>query len=153
MSAGATTSPVSGFWILASAVVALSGCTIAELQREEKADAESVRQKQAAVQAEQARSDALGQQQQQLKADLARRQMTLAELNARVEQLRAANDKDSAANADVRRERDHLIAKIHDSGVQLVALQQDPDNSSAQKQARIDYLKRQIQDQLDLLLH
>jgi hypothetical protein len=142
------------FWMLmCAATAAFNGCTIAELQRQEKADAESVRQKQAAVQAEEARNETLSRQQGQLKADLAHRQLSLDELNARMAQLQAANDKDLAANEEVRRQREHMIVKIHDTGTQLVALQQAPDNASAQKQAQIDFLKRQIQDQLDLLLH
>jgi predicted RNase H-like nuclease (RuvC/YqgF family) len=135
------------------AIGGLGGCTIAELQRQEKAEAESVQQKQAAVQAEQARSETLGRQQEQLKADLAKRQLSLDELNTRVAQLQAANARDSAANDEVRRHREQLIGKIHGTGTQLVALQQAPDNGSAQKQAQINFLKQQIQDQLDLLLH
>jgi chromosome segregation ATPase len=135
------------------AIAGLGGCTIAELQREEKADAESVQQKQAALRAEQTRSETLARQQEQLKADLAQRQLSLDELNARMTQLQAANARDSAANDEVRRQREHLIGKIHDTGTQLVALQQAPDNASAQKQAQINFLKHQIQDQLDLLLH
>jgi chromosome segregation ATPase len=141
-------------WIPVLAVIAvLNACTIAELQREEKADTEKVRQQTVAVQAEQARSDSLAQEQTQLTAELAQRQLSLNELNTRVAQLQAANARDAVANDEVRRQRSILIGKIHDTGVQLVALQQDTGNSSAQKQAQIDFLKRQIQDQLNLLLH
>jgi chromosome segregation ATPase len=141
-------------WIPAlAAIAALNGCTIVELQREEKADTEKVRQQTAALQAEQARNDSLVQQQAQLKTELAQRQLSLNDLNARVDQLQAANARDATANEELRHQRAVLIGKIHDTGVQLVALQQDPGNASAQKQAQIDFLKRQIQDQLNLLLH
>src|SRR5271167_1935713 len=93
-------------WIPALAAIAvLNACTIAELQREEKADTEKVRQQTAAVQAEQARSDSLAQEQTQLTAELAQRQLSLNELNTRVEQLQAANARDAAANDEVRRQR------------------------------------------------
>jgi chromosome segregation ATPase len=131
----------------------LSGCTIAELQRQERAGTERVRLKEVNLHAEQERTDALSSQKEQLTAELSHRQVSLDELNARVDQLQAANARDYAANDAARLERQRLIGKIRELNVQLVALQQSTDTATEQKQQRIEYLKQQVSAQLDLLLH
>ena len=59
----------------------------------------------------------------------------------------------SAANDAARLEQKRQIAKVQETSAQLAALQQSTDGSSAEKQRRIEYLKRQIDSQLELLLH
>jgi chromosome segregation ATPase len=134
-------------------LVLVAGCTIAELHREEKSDAERVRQKEADLQTEQARTNDLNRQKEQLTADLTERQPSLAELTDRVDQIRKANALESTANDAARLERKRLIVKVQETSAQLTALQQSTDGSSAEKQRRIEYLKHQIDTQLELLLH
>jgi DNA repair exonuclease SbcCD ATPase subunit len=134
-------------------LVAMAGCTIAELHRGEKNDEERVRQKEAELQAEQARTGDLNRQKDQLTADLTQRQLSLTELSDRVDQMRSANARESAANDTARVERKRLIAKLQENSTQLAALRQSTDVPSAEKQKQIEYLKRQIDSQLELLLH
>ena len=133
----------------------VAGCTIAELNREDKADEARVRQREADLQTEQARTSALNQQKEQLTAELAQRQLSLTELTDRVDQIRKANALESAANDAARLERKRLIARVEETNAQLTALQRSTDGSSAdaEKQGRIAYLKRQIDALLELLLH
>jgi hypothetical protein len=148
-------------WVIASALaVVLNGCTIVQLQRDEKAEAAKVNASEVALQAEQQRADVLNRRKNELTEDLTQRQLSLDELNQRVDQLRAATAQDMTANASVRRTRDadvlerkRLIEKIQGGSAQIAALQQSPDGSNAEKLARIAFLKRQIGQQLDLLLH
>jgi predicted transcriptional regulator len=148
-------------WVIASALaVALYGCTIVQLHSDEKAEAAKVNASEIALQAEQQRADALNRRKNELTDDLTKGQLSLDELNQRVDQLRAATAQDMTANASVRRARDadvlerkRLIEKIQDGSAQIAALQQSPDDSNAEKLARIAFLKRQIGQQLDLLLH
>jgi DNA repair exonuclease SbcCD ATPase subunit len=135
--------------------VLVAGCTIAELNREDKADEARVRQREADLQTEQARTSALNQQKEQLTAELAQRQLSLTELTDRVDQIRKANALESAANDAARLERKRLIARVEETNAQLTALQRSTDGSSAdaEKQGRIAYLKRQIDALLELLLH
>jgi chromosome segregation ATPase len=134
-------------------LILVAGCTIAELHREEKSDETRVRQREADLQTEQARSNSLNQQKEQLTADLSQRQLSLTELTDRVDQIRKANALASAANDAARLEQKRQIAKVQETSAQLAALQQSTDGSSAEKQRRIEYLKRQIDSQLELLLH
>jgi hypothetical protein len=142
-------------WLVVTYTFAIlvSGCTIAELQREEKADAERVRLKQASLQSEQERTDALNGQKDQLTAELSKHQVSLAELNARLDQLQATNARESSANDAVRLERQRLVVRLHELNAQLAALQQSPDTAATQKQEHIEYLKQEIRTQLDLWLH
>jgi chromosome segregation ATPase len=134
-------------------VASLDGCTIAELQRQQRADTQRVQLKEANLHAEQERTDALNGQKEQLTAELSLRQVSLDELNARVDQLQAANARQYAANDAVRLERQRLIGNIQELNTQLTALRHSPDTATEQKQQRVEYLKQQIRAQLDLLLH
>jgi hypothetical protein len=141
-------------------LVLVAACTIAELHREEKSDAERVRQKEADLQTEQARTNDLNRQKEQLTADLTQRQLSLTELTDRVDQIQKANARASTSNEAAHLEhqrlsleRQRLIAKVQETSTQLAAAQQSTDGSSAEKQRRIEYLKRQIDTQLELLLH
>jgi hypothetical protein len=148
-------------WVMAAALGAfLNGCAIVQLHHDEKAEAAKVSESEAALQVEQQRADALNRQKDVLTDELTKRQLSLAELNQRVDQLRAANAQETTSNEGARRARDadllerkRLIEKIQEGSAQIAALQKSPDNSSAEKLQRIAYLKRQIGQQLDLLLH
>jgi septal ring factor EnvC (AmiA/AmiB activator) len=141
-------------------LVLVSGCTIAELHREERSDEARVRQKEADLQTEQARTNELNRQKEQLTADLTQRQLSLTELTDRVDRIQKANARESTSNDAARLERQRLslerqrlIAKVQQTSAQLAAAQQSTDGSSAEKQRRIEYLKSQIDTQLELLLH
>jgi hypothetical protein len=136
----------------------LSACTIARLQREEAADLERVHQKELAVQSEQDRSDTLDRDKDQLLADLNERQVSLSELNERIERINAANGRAIVDNQSIRLERQRKLDHLAELNAQLTAASaaradQSNDDTSAQKQARIDYLRSQIKQQLELLLH
>ena len=140
--------------LLAGTLLAVgSGCTIARLQQEESGDEQRVREKEAALQAEQQRAAELTKQKDQLAADLSTRELSLAELNEKLEPLRLANSRQSAENELARRERARLIAELQEMSAQLAQLRKSPQDPSSEQRQRIDFLKRQIKDQLDLLLH
>lgn len=131
----------------------VGGCTVAELQRQEREDAARVRQKEAVLQAEQERETTLSRQKDQLAQDLSERQVSLVELNQRIEQLRSANNRASAESDQVRQERQHLVIRLQDYSAQLAEAKRAKQDADPYKQERIEYLKHQIQNQLDLLLH
>jgi hypothetical protein len=135
-----------------SALAALGGCTILDMQRDESADEARIHDKEVALQAEQARADQLNGQETQLEADLAQRQLSLVELNQRVEELRTANSRDSNENDIQRIERRQLLGQLQRTNAELAALHKNSD-MSALKQERIEFLKQQLATQLDLLLH
>lgn len=144
----------------ATLLLLVAGCTVVELNREEKSDEARVRQKEAALQAEQAQNSALQGQKEKLTTDLTERRLSLAELNQRVDEIRMASVRESTstveAESELRRlqlERRQTLVKLQETGAQLHAEQMNQDLSTGEKQRRIDFLKHQIDQQLELLLH
>jgi hypothetical protein len=133
-------------------ILMLSGCFFDQLQRSEENDIRRVEQKQTALQAEQGRAAALKQQEEQLAADLSERQLSLSELNDRVQKINAANGRFIADNEAKRLQYD-LIVQLHETNGQLALLQQAAPGSIAERRERIADLQTRLRAQLDVLLH
>jgi hypothetical protein len=133
-------------------ILMLSGCFFDQLQRSEESDIRRVEQKQAALQAEQGRAATLKQQEEQLAADLSERQLSLNELNDRVQKINAANGRLIADN-DAKRLQYDLIVQLHETSGQLALLQQATAGSIAERRERIADLQTRLRAQLDVLLH
>lgn len=140
-------------WPVLSAALLLGGCVFDQLQRSNEKDIERVEQKQAALHAEQDRSAVLTRQEELLAAELSERQLSLNEINDRVEKLQAANGVAIANNESKRLQHRDLIGRLHQTNQQLASLQRGADGSIEERRQRIDYLKSQIKAQLQLLLH
>lgn len=136
-----------------SVALLLGGCVFDQLQRSNENDIQRVEQKQATLQAEQDRSAVLSRQEDLLVAELSERQMSLNELNDRVEKLQAENGRAIANNESQRLQYRDLIGRLHQTNQQLASLQRATDGSIEERHQRIDYLKSQIKAQLQLLLH
>ena len=136
-----------------SASLLLGGCVFDQLQRSNESDIHRVEQKQAALQAEQDRSARLARQEDLLAAELSERQVSLKELNDRVETLQVQNGRAIAGNDSQRQEYRALIGRLYQTNQQLASLQGGTDASTEERRQRIDYLKSQIKAQLELLLH
>jgi chromosome segregation ATPase len=155
MVAGHVPSDHSSRWRLPlmSVALMLGGCVFDQLQRSNENDIQRVEQKQAALQAEQDRSTRLEHQEELLAAELSERQVSLSELNDRVEKLQIENGRAIADNASKRLEYADLIGRLHQTNERLASLQRGTDGSIEERRERIDYLKTQIKAQLELLLH
>ena len=136
-----------------SVALLLGGCVFDQLQRSNEDDIQRVEQKQVTLQAEQDRSAVLTRQEDLLVAELSERQMSLDELNVRVEKLQAENGRAIADNESKRLQYRDLIGRLHQTNQQLASLQRAADGSIEERHQRIDYLKSQIKAQLQLLLH
>lgn len=129
----------------------LSGCFFDQLQRSEENDIQRVEQKQAALQAEQGKSATLKQQEEELAAELGERQLSLNQLNDRVQKINAANGHSIADNNEKRLQYD-LIVKLHDTNEQLAMLRKGAQGSVEDRRDRIVYLRTRLKAQLDVLL-
>jgi ABC-type uncharacterized transport system auxiliary subunit len=132
-------------------ILTLSGCFFDQLQRSEENDIQRVEQKQATLHAEQARAATLQQQEEQLAAELSARQLSLNELNDRVQKINAANGR-SIADNDAKRLQYDLIGQLHETNKQLALLQQGAPSSIEERRERIAYLQTRLKAQLDVLL-
>ena len=138
---------------LMSVALMLGGCVFDQLQRSNENDIQRVEQKQATLQAEQDRSARLKYQEELLAAELSERQVSLSELNNRIEKLQIENGRSIADNESKRLEYADLIGRLHQTNEQLASLRRGTDGSIEERRERIDYLKTQIKAQLQLLLH
>lgn len=136
-----------------SVALLLGGCVFDQLQRSNENDIQRVEQKQATLQAEQDRSAVLTRQEELLGAELSERQMSLEELNDRVEKLQAENGRAITDNESKRLQYRDLIGRLHQTNQRLASLQRGTEGSIEERRQRIDYLRSQIKAQLQLLLH
>src|ERR1700733_11046514 len=138
--------------ILLSAVLLVSGCFFDQLQRSEESDIQRVEQKQGTLETEQNQSQSLKQQEEQLATDLSERQLSLDELNDRVETINAENGRTIANNEAMRLQYHQLLAQLHETNEQLRLAQQGTDGSVEERRERIASLKAELDAQIDRLL-
>ena len=130
----------------------VAGCFFDQLQQSQENDIHRVEQKQVSLQAEQTKSGKLRQEEEQLAVELEARELTLAELNERVEALNAKNGLVIADNDEARlRYRDRL-AQLHEYNLQIAATRVAPD-SIEERRERLEALKIRLREQLDAMLH
>jgi predicted nuclease with TOPRIM domain len=134
-----------------SAALLLSGCFFDQLQRSEESDIQRVEQKQATLHTEQYRSDTLKQQEEQLATELSERQLSLNELNDRVQEINAENGRAIADNDAARLRYHDLLGQLHETNEQITLAQQGTVGSIEERRERIASLKARIKAQLDLL--
>jgi predicted nucleic acid-binding Zn-ribbon protein len=134
------------------AVLLLTGCFFDQLQRSEENDIQRVEQKQATLQTEQYRSVALKQQEEQLATELSERQLSLNQLNDRVQEINAENGRAIADNDATRLQYNDLLGQLHETNEQLALAQQGTAGSIEERRERIASLKARLKAQLDLLL-
>lgn len=139
--------------ISAAITLMLSGCFFDRLQQSQESDIRRVEQKQATVQAEQARSTKLSLQEEELSSELGERELSLAELNERVQKINAENGRTIEDNDAARQRYQNLLAQVHESNEQLNVARNALGGSVEERRAHIESLKAQLKEQVDLLLH
>lgn len=136
----------------AAVMMMLSGCFFDQLQQSQENDIRRVEQKQATLQAEQARSAKLSAQEEELNSELGERQLSLAELNERVQRINTENGRTLEDNAAARQRYHDLLAQLHESNEQLYAARLAPEGSVEERRERVEYLKARLKEQVDVLL-
>jgi predicted RNase H-like nuclease (RuvC/YqgF family) len=146
-----TTRALSGG--IALAIACLSACTVIRENQANDALERSNAAKERALADETARGEALRARQRTLLADLQDRQMTLDQLDARLEQLRVQNDQLVTANREQEDRKRQLAKTLADGRADLAQTRGRTDLSDAEKLRRIESLKQAIRQQLALQLN
>lgn len=139
-------------WPAAACAMLLGGCFFDQVQRSEESDIERVEHKQAALQSEQQRAAELKHQEDELAGELGERELSLHELDARVQDINAANGRAIAENEAGRARYRDMLARLHETNEELALAQNASGGSVEERRARIASLKAQIKEELDLLL-
>lgn len=138
--------------IAAILTLVLEGCFFDRVQRSEEDDIQRVEQKQATLQTEQYRAAVLDQKENQLANEMGIRELSLQELNDRIERINADNGREISNNEAKRLQYQALLAQLHETNQRLSSLQQGDPAHLEQKRDQIADLKTRLREQLDLLL-
>jgi len=136
----------------AIAISSTSGCTVAQLKEDVNQSQNRIDEKQQVLQGEEVQQDALRREQQRLRRDIGSKQMSLDELHARLDRLQAENRRNAAVSQQQQEKKRRLDKELTDRKLEITQLQ-NSDLSVAEKNRRIEALKRKIQQELDLGLH
>jgi hypothetical protein len=138
--------------IAAILTLVLEGCFFDRVQRSEEDDIQRVEQKQATLQTEQYRAAVLDQKEEQLANEMGVRELSLQELNDRIERINADNGREISNNEAKRLQYQALLAQLHETNQRLSSLQQGDPIHLEQQRDQIADLKTRLREQLDLLL-
>lgn len=138
--------------IALTTVFPLSGCFFDQVQRSEEDDIQRVEHKQATLQTAQDKAATLREQEEQLAAELSGRQLSLNELNDRVQEINAENGRALAQNEAARLQYHELLTQLHQTSEQLALAKQGQVGTIAERREHIASLKAQLKAQIDLLV-
>ena len=130
----------------------LQGCAIEQMKRDNQATEARIAAKEAELEEQKRRNAALDVERRNLLVDLRNREMTVAELKARVEKLRALNAATASATAEEKKRRDERARQLADTANQAQVLEQDPTLSDAEKKKRLEALREKTRRMLDVLM-
>jgi chromosome segregation ATPase len=131
---------------------AMSACTLTQLNQQVDAGQARVDAKQQELDVEQARQAALHQEMLGLSAELNQRQLSLAELNARLERLRQQNARAAEATAAQQARKRQVQAQIKSYQDQIGALQRNPTLSDDEKRKLSAHLQDEIRKALQQMV-
>lgn len=130
----------------------MGACTLAQLNQQVDAGQARVDEKQQALNAEQVRQAELQQEMMSLSTELSQRQLSLDDLNARLERLRQQNANASEATAAQQAHKRRVQTQIKSYQDQIAALRHNPTLSDDQKRAKSAYLQNEIRKALQQMV-
>lgn len=133
-------------------VLWLAGCAIAEQRRDIDTTAQRIETKRGTLEGEERQQAALVAQRDQLMADLGSRELNAAQLRARLESMRIANDAVPVATPADRRKRDDRARRLAELANRAKAVEQDPGPSGQEKARRTAALRDSTRKGLEALL-
>lgn len=142
----------TGATVVALLLPVIGGCTLAQLNQQVDASQARVNAKQKELDAEQTRQAALHQDMLDLSQELEQRQMSLDDLNARLEQLRQQNAKAAAATSAQQARKRQIQAQIKSYQDQLAAIQRNPGMTDAEKRKLSAHLQDEIRKALQQMV-
>lgn len=132
--------------------ITMNGCTLVALNDDVNAREAHVADQQRQLDAETARQSQLHDQIARLSTDLEQQKLTLADLQARLAQLRQSNASLSAATEAQMARKQKLDQQLRAYQSRLNAIAQDPGTSASQKQKASDAIQQQINESLKMML-
>lgn len=138
--------------VVALGVVWLGGCAIADQRRDIDTTKQRIGDKQATLSSEERQQAALSAQRTQLLADLNSQEMSAAQLRARLDSMRVANDAVPVATPVDRQKRDDRARRLTDLSNRAKAVERDPGPTAQDKARRVAALRESTRKSLEALL-
>ena len=133
-------------------VLALCGCTIAQLEQESGQMRTRIVYKEANLNELESERVALAAERTKLVSDIDTKQLTLNELDAGLQRLRHANSRLRSENVQQQREKQRVDAEIQKLQAEVSRVRDDTRSSDKAKMDKIEALKQQIKARLQILL-
>ena len=130
----------------------LGACTVMALKQDVEKHEVLVTDKENELKKEEAQQARLREESIQLKKDLATKQVSLDDLKSRLEQLQRANANTAENTKEQRDRKNRLRVKLKTHEKELVKVEQS-NMTEAQKQEKLESMKKDITNTLDILLH
>lgn len=130
----------------------LCACTIMALKQDVDKHEVLVADKENELKKEEAQQARLHEESIQLKKDLATQQVSLDDLKSRLEQLQRANANTAENTKEQRDRKNRLRVRLKTHEKELVKVEQS-NMTEAQKQEKLEAMKKDITNTLDILLH
>ena len=137
---------------LALALVALSGCTIVQMQGDLRARQSRIDAKQQQLESLRATNAALAAESDRLRDDLQRRELDANELHARLEQLIRLNEAAQVSSAEERAAQQQRRRQLQAVNQQAEELGRDTGMTPDEKQQKLVALREKTRELLTILL-
>jgi septal ring factor EnvC (AmiA/AmiB activator) len=133
-------------------MAALGGCAIQEMNRDIDASQGRIGNKERELGTLERQQAALQTERDRLQTDLRTQDMSVSQLKGRLDRLRQLNEAAPVATPQQRVQRDERARKLDDTTRRAQALEQDASLSQQEKTKRLEALKEQTRNMLNLLL-
>lgn len=137
-------------WLLATACL-LSGCTVTQMRADNERTTQQIGAKEQELRQAQQQQAELETERRRLSDDLRTRDLTLAEMSARLQELERRNAGAVAATEEQRRQKAQRQKALADAKAEVTALERAPGLSADAKATRLKQLREELRKTLELL--
>jgi septal ring factor EnvC (AmiA/AmiB activator) len=137
--------------LLIGTVCLLAGCTVTKLKSDNERAVQQIDVKQQElIQARQQQAE-LEAERQRLVNDLRTRELTLAEIDTRLQELERRNNAAAATTEEQRRQKAQRQKVLVDAKAQIKSLERAPDLSAEAKARRLKEVREELRKTLELM--
>lgn len=140
---------IPGLLLLAACM--LGGCTISKIKADNEAIEQSIGTKERELQRAQQQQAEIDAEQQRLLNDLRTRELTLAEMSARLQELERRNAAAPAVTEEQRRVKAQREKALDDARNKVREVERAPDQSAQAKARRLKEVREELRKTLELL--
>lgn len=136
---------------LLAAACLLAGCTITQMKADNVGKERQIQTKERELELAQQRQAELQAERQRLQDDLRTRELTLAEMGRRLEEMQRLNAATAAATAEQQRQKAQRDKALADTSAKVKALERAPEMAPDAKAKRLEDVRKELRRTLELI--